>query len=55
MSIRQFIDRILGRDGRGEADVAPDPSRADHRGDNVGRAAADDSFAGETGAERRAP
>jgi hypothetical protein len=53
MSIRQFIARLLGRDGRGEADVNPDHARADHRSDAVGRVAADDSFAGETGAERR--
>jgi hypothetical protein len=40
-----------------EADVEPDPARADSRepaGDYVGRIAADDDFAGETGAERRA-
>jgi hypothetical protein len=53
MTIRQFIARIFGRDGRAEADVNPDPARVDHRTEEVGRVGADDSFAGETGAERR--
>jgi hypothetical protein len=45
MTLRQIIDRILGRDGRGEADVAPDPDRADAReAPRVGRVAADDDL-----------
>ena len=56
--LRKLIDRMLGRDGRAEADVKPDPHRVDARhtgdGEYVGRVAGDDHFAGETGAERRA-
>lgn len=54
--LRKLIDRMLGRDGRAEADVAPDPARVDARGDGgaVGRVSADEDFTGETGGERRA-
>jgi hypothetical protein len=45
MTLRQIIDRILGRDGRGEGDVAPDPDRVDAReAPRVGRVAADDDL-----------
>jgi hypothetical protein len=45
MTLRQIIDRILGRDGRGESDVNPDPARVDARhGPRVGRIAGDDDF-----------
>ena len=52
-------DRTAGATGRDKAeqDVQGDPARADSRepeGQYVGRIAADDDFAGETGAERRA-
>ena len=56
--IGQLLQRLTGRDGRGEADVVGDPARADARdtngGEYVGRTADDEDFSGETGAERRA-
>jgi hypothetical protein len=45
MTLRQIMDRILGRDGRAEADVLPDPTRVDAReAPRVGRVAADDDL-----------
>jgi hypothetical protein len=55
---RHLIERVTGKDGRGESDVAGDPARVDSRetngGEYVGRIAEDEDFSGETGAERRA-
>lgn len=54
--LRGLMDRLLGRDGRAEADVDPDPARVDARGGDgasVGRIAKDEDWSGETGAERR--
>jgi hypothetical protein len=54
--MRQILDRLLGRAGNTEADVAADPPRVDSRepdGEYVGRVAPDDDFAGETSADRR--
>jgi hypothetical protein len=45
MTLRQIIDRVLGRDGRTEADVNTDPARVDSgHGPRVGRVAGDDDF-----------
>jgi hypothetical protein len=56
--LKSLLQRVTGRDGRGESDVVGDPARADARntnhGEYVGRVADDEDFSGETGAERRA-
>ena len=52
--LKQLLDRLTKRDGRGEDDVVGDPARVDARSEHgVGRIAADDDLTKPTGAELR--